>query len=159
LSDEELSDLGIVPDARLFVFSYPIITARDLQVSPKDSLLPDLAFLVFGGFMYFDSNMVLRDVRAAMPNKEGGLRFGSPQQWQPEWSASAGVERWHPVMLPSLRAIGVRYFSWLLPGESVDGTFLCRDGGFAYIFHEPSETSDAHAKQDVFFQIVGSATD
>jgi len=154
LSDEELCNLGIARDVRHFVFSYPIVTAQDLQVSPKDSRVADIAFLVFGGYMYFDSDMVLKDVRAVVPVEEGGLCFGAPQQWSPEWSISAGVDRWCPVTLPSLRAIGVRYFSWLLPDETVEGSKLCRNGGFAYIFHEPTEIGVLQARLDVFFALV-----
>jgi len=153
-SNEELYNLGIARDARHFVFSYPIVTAEDLQVSAKESCIADIAFLVFGGYMYFDSDMVLMDVRAVVPVDEGSLCFGAPQQWLPEWSIAAGIERWRPVTLPSLRALGVRYFSWLLPDEAVEGSTLCRNGGFAYIFHEPTETGVLQARLDVFFQIV-----
>jgi hypothetical protein len=159
LSSEELSNLGIVQDARFFAFSYPTVNTQDLQVSAKDALVPDVAFLVFGGFMYFDSDMVLLDVRAAMPSEEGSLCFEPPQQWQAKWSISVGAERWRPVTLPALRGAGVRYFAWLLPGESMDGGVICRDGGFAYIFHEPSETNVMQAKLDVFFPIVVKRTD
>jgi len=159
LSDEELCNLGIVRDARHFVFSYPIVTAQELNVSAKEGRVADIAFLVYGGYMYFDSDMVLRDVRAVVPTDEGGLCFGPPQQWLPEWSLAAGADRWCPVTLPSLRALGVRYFSWLLPGETVDGSTLCTNGGFAYIFHEPAETGVLQARLDIFFQLVDKEVD
>jgi len=153
LSDDELSNLGIVREARYFAFSYPLVTAQELDVSVNDARVADIAFLVFGGYMYFDSDMVLKDVRAIIPSEDGCLRFGPPQEWSLEWTMAAGVDRWCPMTLPALRKLGVRYFSWLRPGESVDGVTLCRNGGFAYIFHEPCETSTLLAQFDVFFQL------
>jgi len=151
LSEEELRDLGIVREARYFVFSYPIVTAQELTVSTKDSQIADVAFLVFGGYMYFDSDMVLKDVRAVVPTIDGGLRFGPPQKWMPEWTLDAGADRWRPVTLPSLRKLGVRYFTWLRPDEIVNDSVLCRSGGFAYIFHEPSEIGVLQAQLDIYF--------
>jgi len=153
LSEEELRDLGIVQEAHHFVFSYPIVTAQELKVSAKESQISDVAFLVYGGFMYFDSDMVLRDVRAMIPSVEGGLRFGSPQQWMPEWTLAAGADRWRPVTMPSLREKGVRYFTWLRPDEDVEGLVPCHNGGFAYIFHEPCEIGVLQAQLDIYFQI------
>merc|ERR1711972_1171555 len=103
--------------------------------------------------------MVLKDVRAVVPSDEGCLHFGPPEQWLPHWTVAAGVDRWRPVTLPALRALGVRYFSWLRPGESVDGQALCRNGGFAYIFHEPTQVGTLQAQLDVFFQLEDAEVD
>mmetsp|Transcript_118120 Transcript_118120/g.294547 ORF Transcript_118120/g.294547 Transcript_118120/m.294547 type:complete len:481 (-) Transcript_118120:153-1595(-) len=154
LSDAELNQLGIVREARLFSFCYPVTTEQPLQISKKDTMTPDIALLAFGGFMYFDSDMVLKDVRAVMPTGQGGLRFCQPQAWLPQWNLSGGLYRWRPVTLPALRDLGVRYFTWLQPEEEVDGVKLCRNGGFAYIFHEPSEKNVVQAKLNVFFDIM-----
>mmetsp|Transcript_34268 Transcript_34268/g.87012 ORF Transcript_34268/g.87012 Transcript_34268/m.87012 type:complete len:478 (-) Transcript_34268:170-1603(-) len=154
LSNAEISELGIDRDARFFAFCYPIVTERPLKLSAKDGRSPDIALLAFGGFMYFDSDMVLKDVRAVMPTGQGGLRFCQPQAWLPQWNLSGGLYRWRPVTLPALRDLGVRYFTWLQPEEEVDGVKLCRNGGFAYIFHEPSEKNVVQAKLNVFFDIM-----
>jgi len=159
LSDSELCDLGIVRNACHFAFSYPIVTAQELTASVKDARVADIAFLLFGGYMYFDADMVLKDVRAVIPSDDGCLRFGPPQKWLPEWTVAVRADRWRPVTLPALRALGVRYFSWLRPGESVDSVALCRNGGFAYIFHEPCETSTLQAQLDVFFQLEDAEVD
>jgi hypothetical protein len=153
LSQEELEALGIVAEARYFVFSYPVVTSQELKPSAKDSQVADIAFLLFGGYMYFDSDLVLRDVRAVLPASEGSIRFGPSQPWLPEWTAALDAQRWRPVTLPSLRAVGVRYFTWLRAGETVEGSTLCRNGGFAYLFHEPSEVGVLQARLDIYFQI------
>jgi len=153
LSNAEISELGIDRDARFFAFCYPIVTERPLKLSAKDGRSPDIALLAFGGFMYFDSDMVLKDVRAVMSAEHGGLHFGQPQAWLPQWELAGGDSRWRPVTLPVLRELGVRYFTWLLPEEEVNGMRLCRSGGFAYIFHEPSEKAVVQAKLDIFFPI------
>jgi len=158
-TDEELRNLGIVSEARLVAFSYPVVGAQELKPSARDAGDADVAFLIYGGYMYFDADMVLIDVRAITPSDEGCLRFGLPQQWLPQWTVAAGVDSWRPVTLPELRALGVRYFAWLRPGESLGGGARCRNGGFAYIFHEPSQLGTLQAKFDVFFQIEDAEVD
>jgi len=155
LPEEQFRSLGIAGEASMFSFSYPLVTAQELQVSDKDIMVPDIAFLVFGGFMYFDSDMVLQDIRAVMPSETGRLRFSAAQAWQQEWTTALATDRWNPVTIPALRSQGVRYFSWLLPGERVEGRDLplSRNGGFVYIFHEPSEVGTLQAKLDVYFEI------
>jgi len=158
MSEEELESIGIEREAAsLFAFTYPVATLQELQLTPKDAKVPDIALLVFGGFMYFDSDLQLRDVRAAVPTDGSGvLRFRAPQPWKPDWIATLGVHRWKPVTLPALRKVGVRYFCWLLPGEALPGRTeaLTDNGGFAYIFHEPGETEVLQANFDTLFGIA-----
>jgi len=159
LPEEELKELGIVHDAMHFAFSYPVVTTQDLRVTEKDVKVPDIAFLVFGGYMCFDADMALQDIRAVMPSEDGPLRFGPPRRWRPQWTGAFPAERWHRVTIPALRDLGVRHFAWLLPGEAVPGEEdqLSKHGGFAYIFHEPAETGVLQETLDVYFEVVDSS--
>eukprot|EP00443_Scrippsiella_acuminata_P073605 CAMPEP_0115559814 /NCGR_PEP_ID=MMETSP0271-20121206/100144_1 /TAXON_ID=71861 /ORGANISM="Scrippsiella trochoidea, Strain CCMP3099" /LENGTH=219 /DNA_ID=CAMNT_0002993865 /DNA_START=47 /DNA_END=703 /DNA_ORIENTATION=+ len=59
LSEEELCNLGIARDASRFVFSYPIVTARPSRGASPGLTTSPFRKKVFGGYMYFDSDMVL----------------------------------------------------------------------------------------------------
>merc|ERR1719401_1767421 len=159
MPEEQLRALGVVREATLFAFSYPVVTANQLHITEKDARVADVAFLVFGGFMFFDSDMVLQDIRAVVPSEDGSLCFAAPQPWMPEWTSALPVDRWNPVTIPALRNLGVRCFSWILPGEQVEGHGepLSHNGGFAYLFHEPSETGVLQAQLDVFFEVQVTA--
>lgn len=153
-SEEELRALDIHSEARLFAFSYPVLAEQELKVSSKDAKNSEVALLAFGGFMFFDSSLALKDVRAVMPSSDGDLRFAPPQAWLPEWTSATSPQRWRPVTLPAHRAAGARYFTWLRPFEKLAGSTLCKHGGFAFIFHEPTESFVLQAQLDVYFPLV-----
>jgi len=166
LSAEDLEDLGIEAGAAaMFAFSHPVAMLQELQVSQRDMSVPDIALLVFGGFMYFDSDLCLRDVRALVPGDGavggGLLRFRAPQPWRLEWTEALGVHRWRPVTVPALRAVGARYFCWFLPGEALPGggEAFTDNGGFAFLFHDPGETAVLQASFDTFFAAASKAGD
>eukprot|EP00443_Scrippsiella_acuminata_P114056 CAMPEP_0115765726 /NCGR_PEP_ID=MMETSP0272-20121206/102743_1 /TAXON_ID=71861 /ORGANISM="Scrippsiella trochoidea, Strain CCMP3099" /LENGTH=434 /DNA_ID=CAMNT_0003211591 /DNA_START=46 /DNA_END=1349 /DNA_ORIENTATION=- len=140
LSNAEISELGIDRDARFFAFCYPIVTERPLKLSAKDGRSPDIALLAFGGFMYFDSDMVLKDVRAVM---------------SAEHVMGAGGRRQPLAARDVAGAAGARcaLLHMAVAGRGGQWNEALPDGGFAYIFHEPSEKAVVQAKLDIFFPI------
>jgi len=159
VSKEDRGKWGILHAASYFGFSYPVLNAEAWQITSQDAKVADIALLVFGGYMFFDSDLRLIDVRALVPGEgAGALRLKDAQPWSVESTTALGAHRWHPVTLPAPRHKGARYFCWLLPGEALPGQSdaLVDDGGFAFIFHEPTETGVLQAQFDTLLAIAGN---
>lgn len=153
LSEADREAACIPMEATSFAWSYPIEKSLDMS---SDDLNADIAFLIFGGYLYFaGSTTGKQTVVAALAlipgGDSGGLRFGESARWCLEWSAKVGLHRFKPVTIPSLRDTGVRYFCWLRPGE-VEGA---EHGGFAYLFHPKNGGRQHLVEQDVYFPVLG----
>jgi len=146
---------GIPEDAVSFAWSYPIACKFDVpEICQSD---PDLAFLAVGGFIYMGKDGSIVHVTALVPSSDGGLRFGSPMKWRPEWTKSLNLgagklSRIHPVTIPELREAGACNFCWVLPAE-LEGF---DHGGFAYFFHELNERSKTKLDRDIYFPVSGN---
>lgn len=152
LSNQERCELELAQEAELVAFSYPVVAVQGLQVTSKDACFTDLALLVYGGFMYFDAQGALKDVRAAAPSagQGTGVRLGAPRHWPGELSVAVPGHRWRPVTDAHLRAIGARFFVWLSPAEALPGVDVGRQGGFAFLFHDPADRVALQGQLDVY---------
>lgn len=149
----------IPENAEHFAWCYPFVS----DCRPNAPWLefagdPDVAFLFYGGFVYFDKNMEVVAINAVTPSASGGLRFGQPKRWKPEWTEPLRkTQRWHPVTLRGLIQSGASEFCWLRPHEKVgdekfagcleDGTTCTIGpfGAFAYLGHDTEEGNYLHA--------------
>lgn len=162
LSEERRREAGIPPEATWIAWSYPAVTERGCMIKSEDTRQADVAFLLYGGFVYFDNSFVMREVRAASPCQDGGLVFGAPHWWLPEWTKEICEERFQPATLPALVAAGARYFCWLSPGELLPRAPgqgagpHCPHGGFVYLFHHPREGTVMQSRLNVYFPVLGS---
>merc|ERR1711957_890148 len=113
--------------AAYFAWCYPF--ASDWNVESDDwATDPDVLFLVVGGYVYFDNKRNVVGINSVLPAASGGLKFGPPKQWRPEWTAQLKRQgdRWRPVTLRKLLVAGATEFCWLRPDEFIAGT---SDGG------------------------------
>lgn len=116
--NDPVADLiRIPPAAKFFAFACPIITSQ-LEVE-LDSKTPVDAFLLWGGFLYFDEHKALIQAN--------GLWVGCNVQLSAARKLPAAVSaaleeqnRFCDVTLDSLSALGAKRFAWLLPGEFSD---------------------------------------
>lgn len=157
LTQDELNTFHISQDVTSCAFAFPVSTAAEAKSAVYDAYKSDLAFLFRGGFVYFDRDGRLLDVRTVFPatSSEKCLWFQAPQRLTSPWYASIQPHRWMPIGCQDLYDVGIRYFAWLLPGEKLAGRDdVCPRGGFAYIFHEPSEATSMQAMLDVVLAVV-----
>jgi len=159
LEDDELRKVRNIPEnAEFVVWSYPVV---DWQHVECDAYAVDdwegfeasaamKSFLTIGGFLYLDGDR--RIVGATTPGRfcegrgcSGGLCFGDPHRWLPEWSLRLAEHgRFQPITIRSIRELGVRKFCWLRPKEIIEddeGQPLSMQpdvplGGFVYLFHD-----------------------
>jgi len=146
LADAAKEAAGIPQKARHFMFSYPVTfeAAPDGKHMP-DSKNSDLAFLANGGFVYLDESAttVIR-MNAVSPAVAGGLRFGPPLKWEPQWTQRLlHANRLRPITVKVIRETGATHFCWIRPNEVMwfgesGGTPICPFGGFAYIYLDES---------------------
>jgi len=153
LDFEQREKLNIPTNADMFCWANPIqqtesINNEKLFFSNLGMHDSDVQFLLFGGFMYFKKNELIR-CNCIVPSDESGLIFGPPN--------SFSCLRWHCdfltkikhrlslITIKSLRDTGATQFCWILPGE-LKG---CPHGGFLYIF-------EASPDKNRYFGLVGT---
>lgn len=150
LSADDKEAAGIAEDASAFCFAYP--AERDINLSASDMAEkdPDLMFLTFGGFLFFDTDSPVPEVMAAVQSN-AGLTFADPIPWRcevlderPELQA-----RFRPVS--QFTVPGARFMCWLLPGEVPEAPH----GALVFLFHSVGEGTLHERGQDVLFPVRG----
>jgi len=109
----------------------------------------DVQFLLFGGFMYFKKNELIR-CNCIVPSEKTGLIFGPSNSFSkkrhPEFlDKLQKSNRLSRITIGDLRKSGASKFCWVLPGE-LKG---CPHGGFLYLFENNPE-------KDRYFGLVGT---
>mmetsp|Transcript_15116 Transcript_15116/g.19821 ORF Transcript_15116/g.19821 Transcript_15116/m.19821 type:complete len:328 (-) Transcript_15116:645-1628(-) len=157
LDEEAKRSANIPATARWFCFGYPIEIRNQDRIENIDLSNPNIGFLLYGGFMYFDHETEgqtphLVQVNSLVPSNDG-LFFGPPKRFKGSedrrfQNELAGAGRFHEITIQSLREKGARYFCWVNPGEHNN---FCPDGGFLYLF---SDNFYFHSKHDRYFQVL-----
>ena len=92
-----------------------------------------LRFLTHGSFVYFGQEANVLGVNVVESAESVAhtqvVQFGSWEKLSVDNMASL-EGRWHPVVLPGLRALGAESYAWVLPDEVAAAPL----GGFAYMF-------------------------
>eukprot|EP00298_Acanthocystis_sp_HF-20_P008210 c17547_g1_i1.p1 GENE.c17547_g1_i1~~c17547_g1_i1.p1 ORF type:complete len:392 (+),score=152.49 c17547_g1_i1:76-1176(+) len=151
--------LASIPEsAEYFVWAYPLAQVGTLTDKRKRDLAtndPDLCFLIFGGYVYFNSDGDIVQVNAV--GKGEGLHFSEPQKWKKAYTKKLLAQgRFQDITIQSMRDQGARQFCWIRPGEALydeegkNRWVCCENGAFAYLFHE--NESDWNEK-DCYFAI------
>lgn len=157
LDAADFADRCVDTEARFFAYSSPAITEDDLCVPMEAVNMPEVAFLAFGGIIYYNHKHAVVDVHAFMPTLGRGAKAGTLKKWRPEWRSKLPLHNWVPVNVPSLRRSGARYCAWISPGERL-GADVLRHGGLAIIFHEPSEYDAESFSQNAVFEFMSEDT-
>lgn len=150
LSPDDREAAGIAEDASAFCFAYP--AERDINLSASDMAEkdPDLMFLTFGGFLFFDTDSPAPEVMAAVESN-AGLTFADPVPWRCEMLDDRPdlQARFRPVS--QFTVPGARFMCWLLPGEVPDAPH----GALVFLFHSVGEGTPHERSQDVLFPVRG----
>lgn len=106
---------------------------------------PDAMLLLIGGFVYFDKSKSVLQINATVPNPTGGLKFGPPRRWEPEWTMQLRQQgkRWHQVTLRKLLVAGAVEFCWLRPNEFVAGVPEAGGGQYGAFVYLSSLSTDS----------------
>jgi len=165
LSDTQKKAARIPIEATSFVWAYPIARDQDRDIyrltgiNPAD---PDLAFLMVGGYVYFNKEIKVCGVNTILPSIDNGLVFSKPKKWNHDFTKFLAKEgRFQPITIKALYDCGARHYCWIRPDEPlVDldwGTSekLCPNGGFVYLFHDKyDEGSKEEMGKDCYFHVL-----
>jgi len=142
LSDSEKKAAQIPTESTSFVWAYPLAITVDVNklqgIDPSD---PDLAFLMVGGYVYFNKEHKVCGVNTIIP-ADNGLVFSRPKKWNPDFTRFlARSGRFQPITIKALHDCGARWYCWIRPDEPIIDEFglsekLCPNGGFVYLFHD-----------------------
>ena len=125
--------IRIPPTASFFAFAYPVISS-DLEVQIVHKSHLD-AFLLYGGFVYFDQDMKLIQCNCLWVGSQ--LQTSGPKQLPPNVTqALKDAGRFKDITLPYLLEAGARKFAWVTPGEFPEMTVP--HGGWAYLYEDES---------------------
>jgi len=162
--NEEAKRKALIPvTATSFVWSYPVVLNIDISkakdINPAD---PDTAFLLVGGYTYFDVKDEVCGVNTIIPAKSG-LIFSKPKQWNHDYTdALHKYGRFQPITIKFLHDLGARHFCWIRPDEPIGDGWgsaekLCPNGGFVYLFHDrvTEGTKEERAKDRYFHVLSG----
>lgn len=159
ISGPNRETMMIPEEATHFVWAYPagdwkqMILCGPINQEQQDANSLVQNFLSVGGFIYFnnDGQFVGATTLGMINSAGGGMRFGKPKKWLREWTrALENSNRFQKVTMTSLWNLGARFFCWVAAGESIlglDGKPLQKqpsvaNGGFVYLFHENSTSTD-----------------
>ena len=115
---------------------------------------PDLALILYGGFLYTDENG--KCLQANAIGIGTGLLFGVPEPWRADLTKGLHeAKRIQPVTIPEFREKGARHFCWVHPGETLEARnqgepMVIQHGAFIFLFSaNPLEKNP----QNIFFSI------
>lgn len=134
LDDETKVAARIPVLAKYFAWAYPAVLdpRQNYSEAPPDQL----AFLQYGGFVYFDDSGTAVGTNGIVPAEVGtiGLSFGCGQPL-PEAVANTLTQqgRFQEITLDSLLAEGATHFAWIRPEEFIE-QLANPNGSFAYKF-------------------------
>lgn len=150
LSADDKEAAGIAEDATAFCFAYP--AERDIKLSASDSAEkdPDLMFLTFGGFLFFDTDSPAPEVMAAVESN-AGLAFADPIPWRCEVLDDRQDLQARVRPVSHFTVPGAKFMCWLLPGEIPEAPH----GALVFLFHSVGEGTHHERGQDVLFPVRG----
>jgi len=182
LKETARESANIPPDAKYYVWSYPIdiewrscdtSNQRDLVKAIKSNMLlhnPDFLFLLMGGYMYFDEKFrVVRVTALRMPRNilakqrllmtAKGLNFDNPIPFEEKYiNPLMRHDRFKdaPAVEGRQRA---KHFAWLLPMEEViatDQTAMMAGphGAFVYLFSKLTSRDPEKCLRNVYFNVL-----
>jgi len=147
--------------ATAFVWSYPVAVSVDPAKANKiDFTDPDMAFLMVGGYVYFDKNRKVCGVNTIIPATQG-LQFSKPKKWNQDFTHFLMKDgRFQSITIKALNDCGAWFFCWIRPDEPLRDSFgmehkLCPNVGFAYLFHpKVYEASPDEFDRDCYFHVL-----
>lgn len=123
--------IRIPPGAKFFAFAYPVITA-ELEVT-RTRYSPTDAFLLYGGYVYFDAKMNVIAVNALWVGSN--LQLSAPKKLPDDIKQTLlDAGRFRDITLPQLWEAGARKFCWMLPAEFPE--LKIPHGGWCYIYED-----------------------
>jgi len=119
--------------AKFFAFAYPVISGQ-LEVTVVNKSTLD-AFLLYGGFVYFDGDMKLIQVNGLWVGNQ--LQMSAPKPLPaPVADKLKEAGRFHDITLPQLSNARAKQFAWILPDEFPE--ISIPHGGWCYLYEDES---------------------
>jgi len=133
LDAETKAAANIPKEATYFAWAYPIVNDGSVRLSGQS---PEMAFLEYGGYIYFNDARDAVGTNSICPAALGtlGLMFGRPQPLPQDIADTLTRQgRFQEITLAPLAQAGATHFGWIRPGE-FSGKVASPDGCFAYKF-------------------------
>lgn len=185
LSASKRTEADIPPDATEFAWSYPLDGALNAfqtifdpsidsdEYAQFNEHLPDLLYFAFGAFIYVDGSDNVLSANAVVGSAEGegeegcsGVSFKGPYAWDDTLTQALWNEgRFQRVTVEGLINIGVKYFCWVRPSETIEqeggeaeeevqDKHVSGDGAFVYLFNDTKAgLAPDRSECDCFFVI------
>jgi hypothetical protein len=114
---------------------------------------PNIAFLLEGGFAYYDSaRNFIGALSLASTDTEYYMHFGEPVKLSDEDVQRLHIAgRWVKTTSKKTTAAGAQYFTFINPNEQLAGAAFPPMGCFAFLFRHPSQPAD---ERDRYFPIT-----
>eukprot|EP00931_Biecheleriopsis_adriatica_P004120 TRINITY_DN105834_c0_g1_i1.p1 TRINITY_DN105834_c0_g1~~TRINITY_DN105834_c0_g1_i1.p1 ORF type:complete len:876 (-),score=170.27 TRINITY_DN105834_c0_g1_i1:123-2606(-) len=136
--DQKGRDAMKIPEvAKYYVWVYGLNRKFRWKDEPllDMTLAGDVAFAHYGGFMYFDANLVPVHINGCVPRSGGNLHFGMPEKLDDAWvKQNLENHKLEPVSVKYLLEAGASEYRWMPADDS--GAASCGlklpYGGFAY---------------------------
>lgn len=152
--DEHTRKIGNIPeDAAYMAWAYPLSGLNILEDSIKrklDPATPEISFILFGGFLFFNENNELLQANAIYSGNN--ISFDKPKEINYGYVHSTLVKagRLQDVTRQELIDIGVTHYCWINPNEKIGTLEIAPFGGFMYVYTD---------KKVQYFEIIKASED
>lgn len=136
--NEHTREVANIPsDASFWAWAYPIIGINELDKQQKmliDPKFPEVSFVVFGGFVYFNDSCQLIQVNAVF--KGNNISFDEPKiiPYADIRRNFIDKGRLHDVTNQYLKDKDIVKYCWVTPDDLVKNKQLTTRGGFIYMY-------------------------
>lgn len=152
--DEHSRKIANIPeDATYLAWAYPLSGLNILEDNIKRKLkaeVPEISFILFGGFLFFDDKYQLLQANAVYGGNN--ISFGPPKNinYMDVYTSLIKSGRLQEVTTQELLDLKVTEFCWINPNEKIGTTEIAPYGGFLYVYED---------KKVQYFEIVQASPD
>jgi hypothetical protein len=156
LDDHSRNVANIPEDAVYFAWAYPIsgleLVSDDIkrELDPK---YPEISFILFGGFIFFNEKYNLIQVNAVYGGKN--INFSEPKflPYSDVYYTYIKHGRMQENTIQEFKDRDITHVSWIAPYEKVGGNTIAPYGGFLYLYNDKTanyfEIVPAHSEQTI----------
>jgi hypothetical protein len=124
-------------DAKYMAWGYPLSGIQlvdEMTRNKMDVTLPEISFVLFGGFIFFSEKKELLQVNAVFNGDN--IRFDVPKTltYVDIYDSLVKNGRLQDVTNQELLDVNIQSFCWIRPNENLNGKIICPFGGFLYMY-------------------------
>lgn len=138
--DDHTRNVSNIPDdATYFAWAYPLSGLELLSDDVKRDLkpeAPEVSFVLFGGFIFFNDNYNLIQVNSVYGGNN--INFNEPKKLKyTDIHYTLEKEgRLQAINVQELKDRDITHFCWVTPNEKIGGVTIAPYGGFIYVYED-----------------------